>query len=127
MDMLHAIIGGGKRWTKEEEAKIIGIIDEYRADIEGKSLNEVSRITWEYASMLSHAPALKNMNRTITAIYSHIPYLDDFIAGVEKEEDYYRGITKSWFFGSWERRDKDKNPNPCPRIPYKEINNSRQV
>ena len=75
--------------------------------------------------MLSHTPAMKNMNRTITAIYSHIPILDDYIAGVEKEEGYYRGITKSWFFGSWERESKDKNPNPCHRIPYKEMNNSR--
>lgn len=107
---MEFIKGGAPRWSKKEEAKIIGIMDDYRNDIKGKAPNIIESITRDYANKLAQDPAFKANSRSEDAIYSHIPYMDNCLAGVEGT---YRGTTKDWF-GTWSRNDNSKLPNPCP-------------
>jgi hypothetical protein len=73
-------------WTDHENLVIISCIEQYRSDITSKSTNTVRAITKEYVKNLLDKQKLNN--RTEQAVYEHLSYFDDLLAGVGTPKNY---------------------------------------
>lgn len=95
-------------WTDLENQAFISCMEQYRTDIKGKSTNEIKAITREYAMNLIIKHRLNN--RTEQAVYEHLSYYDDLLAGVGTAKNY--AIKDSKYFSTIKRSDRSLIHNP---------------
>jgi hypothetical protein len=96
-------------WTDHENLVIISCIEQYRSDITGKSTNTIRAITKEYVNNLIDKQNLNN--RTEQAVYEHLSYFDDLLAGVGTPKNYAKKDSKH--FSTLTRSDNNTNHNPA--------------
>ncbi|KQO18063.1 hypothetical protein [Paenibacillus sp. Leaf72] len=82
-----------KRWTDEENELFIKLIDEYRKAIAEQERSVVKAITRDFAFKLKRESELLQ-ERTEQAIYEHLAYFDDLLAGAGEITDYAKKDVK---------------------------------
>jgi hypothetical protein len=98
------------RWTEQENVIFIGILEDYRKSSKGKTDKEIRNITRSYAQRIfdNHTIIQK---RSIQAIYEHLTYFDDLMAGI-KSKDYYARKDEP-YFNLKPRQDGNMISNPA--------------
>lgn len=97
-----------KLWTDEENDIFIQLIDEYRNAIAGKEPSSVKSMTKDFAFRMKKESELLQ-ERTERAIYEHLAYFDDLLAGAGELRDYAKKDAK--YFGSHVRLNRDAEFN----------------
>lgn len=98
------------QWTEQENVIFIEILDNYRKSIKGRTDKEIRDITRSYALRIfdNHTIIQK---RSIQAIYEHLTYFDDLMAGVKSKNFYAR--KDELYFNQKPREDGNKTSNPA--------------
>lgn len=91
-----------KRWTDGENELFINLIDEYRLSIAGLKSDSIKVKTREFAFKMKQQFELLQ-ERTEQAIYEHLTYFDDLLAGSGQLTDYAKKDAK--YFAKHARPD----------------------
>jgi hypothetical protein len=104
-----------RQWQTIENEVFENVIDEYRQRIHGESEQQVDRMTREFArKILLDFPQLEG--RTEKAVYEHLSYFDDLLAGAGDESFYAK--KDLGYFGTALRQNGDKEWNRAKRRGY---------
>jgi hypothetical protein len=85
-----------KQWSEQENKAFIDIVDTYREAIINKSEKEVRDITLRYSKTLKKENHQLLSERTEQAVYEHLSYFDDLLAGV-RTKDFFARKDESYF------------------------------
>ncbi|RBW68035.1 hypothetical protein [Bacillus taeanensis] len=76
-----------EEWSEEENKIFVNIIANYRTVIAGKDKETKEVLTWKVAKKLHRKYELLE-KRNVQAVYEHLSYIDDLVAGVGMQQDY---------------------------------------
>ena len=99
-----------KRWAEQEQKHLLNVIPLYREKIKQKDLKEAKKITLEIADNISQTYQ-DVQGRTVNSIYERLPYLENLLAGVFKEEAY--ALKDQHLYSTLCREDGKLEPNLC--------------
>ncbi|MCF2650546.1 MULTISPECIES: hypothetical protein [Bacillaceae] len=88
-------------WTPIKNEPFINIMDDYRREIENKDAKATKEITRQYAHRLYQEYEILS-EHTENAVYEHLSYFDDLLAGIsnmkhaKKDIGYYGNFPRTF-------------------------------
>lgn len=110
-------MAGNKRWTDEENQVFLDVLPQYRRTLVGEDDEGATLVTTDFAKKLYSHHSILREYRTENAVFEHLPYMDDLLAGVG--DPFWYAMKDARYFGKSPRDGGNTEMNKTKRRPYR--------